>query len=300
MKKTVLITGVNGFVGSHVASYLQNDFHVIGIGSSESCIVSSLSDYKRMVLPDLKLVELISTVKPHALVHCAGRGSVPFSVENPEADFLAGPQLVMHVLESIRLSGVRTTFLFPSSAAVYGNPKHLPVSEKSELKPISPYGHHKLLSEMIVKEYHDLYGQKYVCMRIFSCYGEGLKKQILWDAAVKATQGRVDLFGTGEETRDFIHIDDLACIVSMLVADNVTDLTLNVANGEQVKIRDIIELLVSSLNSNAPVCFNGKQRKGDPVLWEADVSSLSRLGFVPQISLQDGVRRFAEWFLGQR
>lgn len=299
MQKTILITGVNGFIGSHAASHLIKKHRVIGIGTSDQPVIDTLGDYKKMILPDSSLSDYLQAQKPDAVLHCAGQGSVPLSVENPEADFMAGPQLVMHVLDSLRRSKIRSTFIFPSSAAVYGNPETLPVSEEAPLRPISPYGFHKVISENILREYYELYDQPYLCMRIFSCYGEGLKKQLLWDAAVKAGHGGLQLFGTGGETRDFIHVNDLAGIVSLLITNEITNTTLNVANGVQISVREIIETLMSSLNLDVPIHFNQEQREGDPLFWEADISRLSKLGFISKVPLQDGVRRFAKWYLKQ-
>ncbi|UZP66891.1 NAD-dependent epimerase/dehydratase family protein [Desulfovibrio mangrovi] len=300
MKKTVLVTGVNGFIGSNVARVLGADCRVVGIGRSAGKPDDSLDGYRQMALPDPGLADLLRDLRPDAVIHCAGRGSVPFSINNPAADFDAGPRLVTHVLDAMRLAGIRARFFFPSSAAVYGNPKSLPVAETSPLQPISPYGYHKVLSESIIQQYCQLYGQEYVILRVFSCYGEGLAKQLLWDAAVKATEGTLELFGTGEETRDFIHVHDLAHVVSLLIAQETANAVLNVAGGRQVSVREIVELLVRKLELDVPVHFNGQVRTGDPLRWQADISRLKSLGGGTSLSLEEGVQRFAEWFWAVR
>lgn len=297
MRRTVLVTGVNGFVGGNVARALGASCRVVGTGCSAGAPDASLDGYRQMELPDPCLTDLLREWRPDVVVHCAGRGSVPFSTRNPAADFDAGPRLVAHVLEAMRLSGIGARFVFPSSAAVYGNPQTLPVTETSPLRPISPYGYHKVLSEVVIRQYYELYGQEYAVLRIFSCYGEGLAKQLLWDVACRARTGAVELFGTGEETRDFIHVHDLARAVEVLIAGETGDLTVNVAGGRQVSVREIAQLLLREMGADVPLRFNGQVREGDPLRWEADISRLRDQGFCPELSLEEGVRRFARWYL---
>ncbi|MBL3583024.1 NAD-dependent epimerase/dehydratase family protein [Oleidesulfovibrio alaskensis] len=298
MVKTVLVTGVNGFIGSHVAALLGKSHRVYGTGGAPACSVP-LAGYRQMVLPDQQLAAFMRQVRPDVVVHCAGRGSIPFSVNHPAEDFDAGPRLVAHVLDSMRRAAVPARFFFPSSAAVYGNPERLPVSEDAPLCPVSPYGCHKVLSEKLISQYHSLYGIEYVVLRVFSCYGEGLSKQLLWDAAVKACAGRVELSGTGEETRDFIHVHDLARLAELLMLRDVSCVTLNAASGRQVSVKELAGLLMRGLEADVPVLFSGALRQGDPLRWQADVARMQSLGFEPHISLEEGVRRFARWFRQQ-
>ncbi|MBZ4685537.1 MAG: UDP-glucose 4-epimerase [Desulfomicrobiaceae bacterium] len=296
MKKSILITGVNGFIGSNIAKTLISSFRVFGIGRSNKA-KNTLEDYKKIELPDVSFHKILKKWKPNFVIHCAGYGSVPFSTENPTADFDAGPRLVSHVLDAIRVSGIKADFVFPSSAAVYGNSQCLPITETAPLRPISPYGYHKLLSENIIRQYHELYGQNYLILRIFSCYGEGIRKQLLWDIAWKAQSESIELFGTGDETRDFIHVYDLAQAVKILITNEIKNIAINAASGKQISVRYLAQLLLQQLGKNIPLRFNGKIREGDPLYMEADISLLRTQGFLPKLSLEQGVGRFAQWYL---
>jgi UDP-glucose 4-epimerase len=296
MKKSILITGVNGFIGSNIAKMLLSSFRVFGIGRSNKT-KNILEDYKNIELPDISFHNILKKWRPDVVVHCAGYGSVPFSTEKPTADFDAGPRLVAHVLDAIRTSGIKADFIFPSSAAVYGNAQCLPITEATPLRPISPYGYHKMHSENIIRQYHELYSHNYLILRIFSCYGEGIRKQLLWDIAQKSQSETIELFGTGDETRDFIHIYDLAQAVKILITNEVKNIAINVASGKQISVRYLAQLLIKQLGKNISLRFNGKIREGDPQYMEADISLLRTQGFFPKLSLEQGVGRFAQWYL---
>jgi UDP-glucose 4-epimerase len=250
-----------------------------------------------MVLPSPDLEGLIKTFQPDYCIHCAGSASVGYSMQNPGVDFNSGPPVVFHLLDSIRKveSGCKTIFL--SSAAVYGNPNQLPILEDSSLNPVSPYGYHKSMCEDLMKEFHTIYGLDHVILRIFSCYGTGLRKQLLWDVCNKFKKGEAVFFGTGQETRDFIHVKDLASLIALIIKNGIVNKTINVGSGLETRIADVVALLAKSLNySKNNISFNGDTKLGDPLKWKAEVSKISDLGFRPSISLKEGIQQYADWF----
>ena len=121
--------------------------------------------------------------------------------------------------------------LLVSSAAVYGDPERLPVSEDAPLAPISPYGRHRAEAEEVALQS----GAPVVIARVFSAYGEGLRRQVLWDVAQRAlVGGPVELSGTGEETRDFVHARDVAAAISAIAQRSAFDGEIvNVATGRR-------------------------------------------------------------------
>jgi len=297
MKKNILVTGTNGFLGSHIAKWLVTEHNVAGIGTSLEPSFQGLSFYRKMSLPQTELVQFLEEFNPDVVIHCAGSASVPFSLKHPEADFQAGPGLVIHILEALRITHLHPTFIFPSSAAVYGNPATLPIREESPICPLSPYGHHKAVSEHIVREFETIYEIPHIILRIFSCYGIGLKKQLLWDVCQKIGSNNLELHGTGEETRDFIHATDVARLVAHCIEMDIKNTTMNVGSGEQTTVRKIATLLLKNMNSDIGLQFSGLTRPGDPLHWEADISRLKDTGFKHTISLDEGVREYTEWIL---
>jgi UDP-glucose 4-epimerase len=128
--------------------------------------------------------------------------------------------------------------------------------------------------------------------------GEGLRRQLLWDIAQKALGGGpVALGGTGDETRDFIHVSDVAAAVLLTVAGGGRgEERLNVACGQETPIRRVASELLEALGLDpAAASFSGESRPGDPTRWCAEVTRLRALGFRPAVALDQGLRRYADW-----
>ncbi|MFA5384776.1 MAG: NAD-dependent epimerase/dehydratase family protein [Eubacteriales bacterium] len=299
--KNVLITGAAGFIGSHfVKYYITHGYNVIGVDikSKDQFSVTKPFEYIQLTLPDNQLHSLIRKYKPDICIHCAGGSSVGISVENPYEDFNSSALVTFHLLESLKKFSPECKIIYPSSAAVYGNPISLPISESYPLKPISPYGYHKLLCETICNEFFQLYNLNIYIIRIFSAYGPGLRKQIFWDIFNKLKKGnQLVLYGTGKETRDFIYIDDIVNAVDIILNSNVNSYDIyNIASGQETSIQELAGLIVKELNIDIPIVFNEITKKGDPKNWRADISKVRNLGFEPYIGIGDGIARLKNWF----
>jgi UDP-glucose 4-epimerase len=132
---------------------------------------------------------------------------------------------------------------------------------------------------------------------VFSAYGEGLRRQILWDICRKAIrEDVVSLDGTGLETRDFVHAADVAEAVA-IVAHHAAFAgeTFNVGTGLETSVGELARLLVGSLGVDREIRFSGLTRVGDPRNWRADISALRRLGFEPAVSIKAGAAAYAAW-----
>ncbi len=294
----VLITGVNGFIGSNIAMVLKSSFKIIGLDTGSTDLSGSVDFYFQMVLPSSDLEGLIKTFEPDYCVHCAGSASVGNSMTSPGMDFNAGPTAVFNLLDSIRKAETKCKVIFLSSAAVYGNPQILPVSETHALKPISPYGYHKMISEKILEEFAEIYGINSIVLRVFSCYGNGLKKQLLWDMANKIVNNKtLELDGSGNETRDFIHVSDLAELIKLMINLKIEKGIYNVAGGKEISINEVASLMIKHLKKqDLEINFSGNNRIGDPLNWVADVKNIKNLGFNPSIEIECGIKNYCEWY----
>jgi len=296
----ILITGVSGFLGRAIAHHFsRRSISVYGVdrSSAENAPFADLKAYLPLTLPDPRFESLLAEWQPQAIIHCAGRASVSQSMLYPAEDYQQGPTLSFFVLDAIRRVIPKCAFLMLSSAAVYGNPLRLPVCEDDTLAPISAYGFHKWQSELLCQEFTSIYGLKTASARIFSAYGPGLRRQVIWDLAYKAlTQKEILLQGTGQESRDFIHANDIAlALETILEHASLQGEAYNVASGEQTSISALTAIILDSLNLDLPVRASGIAQPGVPGNWQADISRISALGYAPQIHLKKGVRSFTAW-----
>jgi dTDP-glucose 4,6-dehydratase/UDP-glucose 4-epimerase len=206
----------------------------------------------------------------------------------------------MLIAEAIRRRQSECKLINLSSAAVYGNPKVLPVAEDAQLVPQSPYGWHKLLSEQICREYAEQFGVKTISLRIFSAYGEGQKKLLFWDTyqkVINTKDGTIEMFGTGNETRDFIYIGDVMQAMECVVNEaSFNGQTINVASGLSTSIADAVNVFLKEAGMlHIQPNFLGNNKEGDPIYWQADIRKLEQLGFVQPVSLSLGLKRTIEW-----
>jgi UDP-glucose 4-epimerase len=298
--KTVLITGVAGFLGRHIASHFaQEGYRIVGVDlpAPETVHLPPGSSYTQLALPSPDFGTVLRESAPDVCIHCAGRASVPLSMKEPAVDFQDNTVLTFHLLEALRQYASRCRFVLLSSAAVYGNPKALPVSENQHIAPLSPYGFHKRQAELLCQEFARIYGVPTFAVRIFSAYGPGLRRQVVWDVCEQLlTRGRLSLKGTGRESRDFIHATDIARALLLLVAEAPAEgETYNVATGRETAIAELAALCGAALGCEIPAEFDGSVRAGDPLNWRADIGKLSAFGFAPTVSLEDGVAEVAAW-----
>jgi UDP-glucose 4-epimerase len=296
----VLVTGAFGFVGRHVArAAAREGYTVRGIGHGSWTRAEwrewGLGDWHPS---DVTLDAIVSYAgEPDIIVHCAGSGSVGFSMSHPAQDFDRTVVTTRDVLEYVRLHRPTAKVVLPSSASVYGDVQTLPIGIDAPLRPVSPYGVHKQMAEELALVYARHFGISIAIVRLFSVYGVGLRKQLLWDACTKLSRGPVNFGGTGTETRDWLHVEDAA---RLLLAAGRAVLPgrpiINGAAGNGVPIRWIIETIANTLGSVGNVQFSGISRPGDPLHFVADVSQAHALGWRAERTLEEELARYVEWF----
>lgn len=293
----ILILGSHGFIGSYlVEAFLSKGDLVTGCDLVEDA--ASGFDYHKISILSPDFDSLFSTSKFDCCINASGSGNVSFSFENPISDFEANTLCVAKVLDTIRKYEPSCRYIHLSSAAVYGNPQSLPVKETDATAPLSPYGFHKLMSEQLCSEYYTLYKLPITIVRPFSVYGNGLKKQLLWDICTKLSKNKsIVLFGTGNETRDFLHVSDMASFITRIVEkSDFTAATYNLASGEETSIRDIASIFEQHFPGNKTISFSGEEKKGDPINWRADVSAIAKMGLQPKKLLKDSIVDYINWY----
>ena len=300
MTKTALVTGAHGFIGRHVARLLAQRGHTVtGIGHGAwSGAEARMFGITYWHTADVTLDTLMTYAgRPAIIVHCAGSGSVPFSMEQPHQDYSRTVNNTAAVLEYVRLHSPESRVVYPSSAAVYGDVTKVPIEESDPLRPASPYGVHKLMAESLCGSFAQHFGVRSVVVRFFSVYGEGLRKQLLWDACRKATNDDRRFHGTGEEVRDWLHVDDAAALlVAAVEAASPECRVFNGGTGFGSNVASVLSRLFSALGSTEPPFFIGVGRSGDPSRYIADITRARSLDWAPRTLLDDGIERYASWY----
>ncbi len=297
-----MIIGAAGFLGrAFVGHFRRQGNLVFGVDLvvAAKAPLSDLAGYESLHLPDEQLGQLFERWKPDVCIHCGGLASVVQSMIDPGMDYKNGPALTFFLLDSIRRHRPDCGFIMLSSAAVYGNPAKLPVDEDQALCPISTYGYHKLQSEILCQEFSKIYSMRTAIARLFSAYGPGLRRQVIWDIVSKVqTQTRVVLEGSGRESRDFLHAVDVALAVDVIV--NVAPMkgeAYNIASGEETMIRELSSLICKIVDAQSMVHFSGALPNGVPLNWRADISRIRALGFTPSMTFESGLKDFVHWCL---
>jgi UDP-glucose 4-epimerase len=186
-------------------------------------------------------------------------------------------------------------YIFVSSAAVYGESPLTGSKEDDLCHPLSPYGFGKLNAEEYLKDHSGAYSGKIIVLRVFSAYGNLLKKQIPFVISTQIRENsKINLFGSGSEKRDFIHISDIGFAIQQILSSAKPDQisTFNVGSGKSTSIAELASIASNAWQKIAslqvPISFSNVHKTGDPVNLTADISNLSKINFVPTISAEAG------------
>lgn len=304
----ILITGGAGFIGSHILAQLQGRrdmdvvvFDNLSSGSKEH-VPAGMELVEGDVCDEAAVDALFADHHFDAVIHLAAQTMVPTSVEQPVLDCRINLEGVLHVLEACRIHGTGH-ILFSSSAAVYGDNLHIPLKETERLVPTSPYGITKMTTEHYLRVYHELYGMDATVFRFANVYGErqGEKGEggvvSIFCKLLSQRQG-ITVFGDGNQTRDFVYAGDIAqAIIRALPLKGCH--TMNVSTGQETSINDLIHSFEKAVGYTVPVQYTAP-RTGDILRSVLSNEALKRdLGFVPEMDLEEGIRRTYDWYRSQ-
>jgi len=300
----VAITGGAGFIGHNLALYLAGrGYSVTVIDTLERATPLAVKRLSEAGIPVLRvdardLHGLLSIVRGvDYVVHSAAYVSVGESMEKPELYMDNNVQSTLSVARACLKAGVPV--LYFSSAAVYGEPVKLPIPEDHPLKPLSPYGLSKLFGEEIL-ELYSRQGLRYLTLRLFNVYGPGQSPSYAGvvsrfiECALRGS--KLVIYGDGLQTRDFIHVVDVARAVELAIQRQVYGEVLNIGSGKPVSIRELAEVVRKHACPECPV-EHQPPRPGEIRHSHADISRARRiLGYQPTITLEEGVRELVEYY----
>lgn len=298
--KHILVTGGAGFIGSHLVPRLLHEGYRV-------TVLDDLSNGNRAYVPieasflqqDIRdmgaLASLFEKEVFDGVVHFAAQTMVSASIDAPLHDCELNIAVTVSLLELCRKYNVPKV-VFASTAAVYGDNSLLPLQEDVTAAPLSFYGLSKYTVERYLDLYHKLYGIEYAVLRFANVYGERQGDSgeggVVSIFTRRLHQGQaLQIFGNGEQTRDFIYAGDVAAaVVAVFHSDIVSDI-YNVSTGRETTLLELVALLGQAAKKK-PVIEYQDSREGDILRSKLDSSRLQRVSsWYPQTSLLEGLKR---------
>lgn len=281
----ILVTGGTGFIGSHLIPKLNR--HNVSVMSKHKSRNNKY--YSVDIIDKKKLNNMFYKERPEYIFHLAAQVNPRTSMEDPVSDVETNVFGTMNILDMCRKHDTKK-IVFTSTAAVYGEPKYLPVDEKHETLPISVYGASKLVAEKYIEMYCRAYGIKYTILRYANVYGPGSRSAISIFIRRMMEKKRPIIFGGGNQTRDYVYIDDVveATIMAMKMANN---LNLNIGTGKETSVNDIILIVNKLLKTNIKPIYK-PEKMGDIMKISLDISMAKKhLKWGPTIDINSGIKK---------
>lgn len=291
---SVLVTGGAGFIGSHIADMVVDHADVRILDDLSRGSRDHVPDQATLIEGDIRDEDTVERAMDGIdfLFHEAGLVSVPESLERPMDCHEINGTATVRLLEAGRRNDSRV--VIASSAAIYGHPGHVPVPEDASKDPQSPYGIEKLSADHYVQTYAAQYGLDAVALRYFNVYGprqSGGQYSGVISAFVDQARngGPITVEGDGEQTRDFIHVDDVVDANLRAATIDSAETAFNVGTGTSVTINELAETVRDIVDADVPIT-HVDPRPGDIRHSKADISRARReLDFDPSIQLADGL-----------
>jgi UDP-glucose 4-epimerase len=317
-REKIFITGGCGFIGANLVKYLLDRdayrimvYDNLSVGSKsnlERSVTDSGHNYDSVELIEGDILDknkLNQAIKGHkAIVHLAAHTRVIESLQNPEGDFGVNIVGTFNVLEAARNNKI-DKFVFASSNAVVGE-QTPPINEEMIPKPISPYGASKLYGEALCSAYYRCYGLKAVSFRFANAYGpySDHKTSVVSKFIKRVERGKtLKIYGDGNQTRDFIHVQDICqpiCLSLDFPVSNSSNSVpwgeiFQIATGEETRIIDLAKMINSLFGHREEDIIFSAQRKGEIRRNFSDISKAKRmLNYEPQVKLYNGLRSMLE------
>jgi UDP-glucose 4-epimerase len=301
-RKKVLVTGGAGFIGSHLVEKLVQEHNKV-------TVLDNLSSGKKQnlatVIGDIDLVE--GDIREYeavtralndvdVVVHLAALISVPDSVGRPLIYHEINTTGALNVLQQSALKGVKK-FIYASTCAVYGEPTKIPIKEHRQLMPLSPYATSKLCAEEYCRTYDRIGKINSIILRFFNVYGPR-QSFSEYSGAISTFIERIRngqppiIYGDGEQTRDFVHVDDVVNSIMKAIQAETNSGTFNIGTGNATEIRQLAKLLLNLMNRQDLKPEFADPKVGDIKQSKADISEAKKaFGYSPQITLEEGLKR---------
>ena len=305
----VLITGADGFIGSHLCELLLKENHeIIAISRNfkklPGLISSNKLELNQIDVTDFSsLSKIILKSKPDTIIHLAGQTSHKQSFENPLYDVDVNAKSTLSILETIKNSKIKCKFILGSTFIVIGKPNTLPVNEESITNPLTIYGINRLTSEYYCKAYHNLYDLDTVSFRMTNAFGPREQyltpsKNALNYLIYQAYKGNdVTIYDEGKFFRDVIFVSDVISGINTIMNNGLSGNLYWISSGKETWFYEIGDILNELTNSKIKyVSSPTYTKKVDVGNFIVDNSKLKSIGWIPTKSVKDGIHETIDYF----
>ncbi len=303
MQTRYFVTGGAGFIGSHLAATLASGGGRVAVldnlSTGSPANLASIGNAVDLIEGDVLDLDAVRTAMRGADVvfHLAAVASVQHSLDDPAGTFDINVRGTHNVLLACVQAGVRRV-VFASSAAIYGDVAGGPISEQAQKEPTSPYGMHKLIGELMCRDYASRHPLEAVALRFFNVYGPRQDPTSPYSGVISRlldalrTAGPFILYGDGEQSRDFVYVEDIAraCVLAA-EAPGLSGAAMNIGTGRATSLNQLVRA-VRGLDGAEVQVTRQPARPGDIRTSVADIALARRLlGYGPATALEDGLRQ---------
>ena len=318
--KKILITGVAGFIGYHLADkLLSKNYQIIGIDNLNDYYdpilkqdrlnnlkkFSNFEFHKIDFIQNNELTSIFNNNQFNQVIHLGAQAGVRYSITNPQFYIDTNITGFLNILENCNNYNVEN-IIYASSSSIYGDNNDLLFSENDKTeKQISMYGVSKKTNELMAHTYSNLYGLKTIGLRFFTVYGPWGRPDMALYIFTKAIieNKNIDLFNKGSHTRSFTYISDIVAPIYRLIKINENNQKilsnndiLNIGGSEPVKLLRFIDIIEDYLGKKAKIKLKPMQQ-GDIQDTNADITKLKKItDYKPQVDIEEGIKRFIDWY----
>jgi len=291
--KKILITGSQGFIGSHLVSELSTKNRIIGLNS---VIDQRKKNYTPIKKDIVKLTPNEISGNLDGIIHLAAITDVDYCNKNPQKCFKTNILGTQNALDVARKKDCK--FVFLSTSHVYGNPIKIPIKEDNPTNPTSIYSASKLAGEACCKGYAESYGMDISIIRLFSVYGPRSPPHLVTSRIISQLGEKSINLGNLNTKRDFIYISDVIRAIKIIFKKSNKLNVYNVGFGRTHSILDVCKILERIVGRNLQIkSIKPVQRKNDVIEMKSDITEIKKIGWIPTVNLKEGLRRYYNWYL---
>lgn len=311
--KKVLITGVAGFIGSHLAKYLsEKGYEVRGVDNLSHPVkdwdkivgpisVGDLCDIYKLSWVGKDILLSVYGAKFDVAVHLAAEISVDFSMQSPWKSLYNNVVSTLNMLELCRVNDAK--MIYASSCEVLGSSQYgdKPMDEKHPYNPVSPYGYSKLIGELLCKSYYKTYGLKVNIMRPFNIFGSRQREDDYGGVIAKFTRRALnnqppEIYGDGLQTRDYTYVDDIVRAYEMAINADFKGEPVNFGSGREVSVNELADLILKLTGKTHLKPVHVTPRRNEVKRsWCDPTKAKELLGWKAEIPFKEGLKRYIGW-----